>query len=155
MHAIIYNYIQILNWLIESGEIMECKKVGLLLMVVMLVVATVPYSTVAMRQIPLSNIMFAGEMNDTCVGDGRRCHGDGLCCANFVCKDNVCRKKKGEEDGWWRFKKHGGMLLCFSWSVPSSSSSCACFLLSLFFPFKCCGLLSVDFHDMCLLSPVY
>jgi hypothetical protein len=39
--------------------------------------------------------------------------------------------------------------------VPSSSSSCVCFLLSLFFPFKCCGLLSVDFHDMCLLSPMY
>ena len=84
---------------------MECKKVGLLLMVALLVVATVPLSTVATRQVPLLNIMFADEMNEHCLNKDQQCNGDARCCADFVCKKkgngNVCvPKKKGEEDRW-------------------------------------------------------
>nr|XP_034899018.1 uncharacterized protein LOC118037209 [Populus alba] len=90
---------------------MECKKVGLLLMVALLVVATVPHSTVAARQVPLLNIMFADEINERCLHDGQRCDRK-ACCANFVCvqkqQDNVCvPEKKGEEDGWSEGTKIG------------------------------------------------
>ncbi|KAG6743340.1 hypothetical protein POTOM_054294 [Populus tomentosa] len=92
---------------------MECKKVGLLLMVALLVVATVPRSTVATRQVPLLNIMFADEMNEQCHHDGQRCDGNAHCCENFVCeqKHNVCvPEKKGEEDGWSEGTKIGSAL---------------------------------------------